>query len=409
MNMTQLSIMVIFAVLILFAIIYYWYQENKFKRMVEEKFNHLGNDVITASKTKLVLEGEKSDELDFFGEDIFNKDIYTEKNTEKSEQIDVADNANSIASLYKQLDSSDNISVYEKIIDGEIDNNVTKPEIIPEDSVEAFFIKFDNIKFSWKNIDKDLDLIIDIVFEDVKKLTILPEISQYTSKHFDFYVLSDKGNKWVKFEKDNKYVACGLRFVMALIDYDGLASQAQITNIYEELRNLTLNNNAHIRISDYESSISKLQYQVKYLDEIQLRLELYLIIKNKIKYAELNSFFVKNGLGKVDNGFILKDRAKYTIFTVTAQPKLENGKEYDLLRIETNFHLNPDPLMVVDKLFEFSEKFMQCFESRLLTADKQAFQQKDYEKLEIYLDNYTTMANKNGIELGDKLLQRLFM
>ncbi|MFN7093786.1 MAG: hypothetical protein ACK4M7_00335, partial [Burkholderiales bacterium] len=78
------------------------------------------------------------------------------------------------------------------------------------------------------------------------------------------------------------------------------------------------------------------------------------------------------------------------------------------LSINASLHLQSEPLTVIDKIFDFAERFMQQFESRLLTANKQIFGQKDYEALNRYVTNYVATAAKNGVVLGGPLLKRLF-
>lgn len=388
MNPIQLAIIAVVVILIIGTVGYYWYQEVKFKRMVEHNFNQATNDVITDENTAVIMDGVNYADLQHQqAKPILVKDKHPLDSRE----------AQPVDKLFAE--SADTQAVIDPISDS----------LIPEDSAEAFFVKIDRLAFPFLHqVNSELDFIIDIVFEEPVKLKVLPEITQFTHKPFIFYVLG-RDNQWQVFEKGSKYNAQALKLVVELIDKEGIISQAQIANIYNELYKFVLQNHAHIRQSNYEASISQIQHQIKHLANIELNLNLYLVTRDKLSYTELNKSLEQTGLrenkGKFE--FINNDQLIYTIANESGNA-LDHGGQYNLLSINANLHLQSEPLTVVDKIFDFAERFMQQFESRLLTANKQIFGQKDYEALNRYVTNYVATAAKNGVVLGGPLLKRLF-
>lgn len=365
MNSTQLAVIAIVIFSILIVIAYYLYQDTKFKRIVEDNFNQQTDDIIKENKA-IVLDG-------------FNQ----------STPIQTV--------------------LFDDPVLGDANADLVQSEIfIPEDSVEAFFVKVDKIYFPFSSyVDNELDLIIDIVFEESKKFKALPNIEQFTSKPFLIYVL-DRDNSWKLLVKGEKIIANALKFVIQLVDCDGIINQAQIANIYNDLYKFVLNNDGHIRHSDYKTVINSIQNKIKHLANIELELEMYLLIKDSIDFKTLSKFFISNGL-TVNDGkiFYLEDGIELFVISNEDGEKLQNNKLYSTLLISAKLHFQVDPSKTVEKIFDIVEQFTTQFDSRLLTANKQLFGQKEYDGLQRYINNYVISSKKNDIQLGSKLIWRV--
>ena len=379
MNPIQIAIIAFVVIVILLTLGYYWYDDARFKKRVENNFNQATKDILIDENKATVLDSidSNSNPIDT-PKEFMPKDIF-----------------------------DDEIPRFDPLMDEPITHPVV--EEVPEDSVEAFFVKFDSIDFSYADyVNKNLDLVVDIIFEETRKLKVLPEIGQFTHKQFVFYVL-DKDNQWQVFEKGNKYYAKALKLVVQIVDKDGIISQAQIANIYQELHKFVLNNDAHIRLSDYEQIINAVQEQIKQLNSIELVLELYLLTKTREHYSVLSEFFTSNGLQSNSGLFSLVENNQI-LFTIgnESQNSLDTNGEFSTLSIVAPLHLHEKPLYIVDKIFDLGERFMAKFESRILTSNKQVLGQKEYDQLLTFIKNYVDSAKKKQIELGGELIRRLF-
>ncbi|MCE2706454.1 MAG: hypothetical protein LW807_05195 [Proteobacteria bacterium] len=378
MNSIQLAIIAAVLSLILMLVVYSWYQEIKFKRMVENNFNHKVNDAIKEDQV-LILDG--LDENAFNNKNILDRDI--------------AQNKVNVDSLFADISNQQKPLVQE--------------EIFPDDSVEAIFAKLKTIPFDYAHeADESLDYIIDIAFEEPLKLKTLPEIAAYTQKHYKIYVLG-KDNKWQVYSRGNKYIASALKYVVHLVDKNGIVSQAQIANIYREIFKFVLQNSAFVQQSNYEASINSIQEQTKHFKEIKLELELYLILKSPVDYKTLHKFFIDHNFTEQEGKFIYirNDRTQFMISDESANG-LENGINYKLLLISSDLHFIQEPQKVTDYIFDFAEQFTNSFESRLLTTSKQIFSEREYTALSKYIINYIDNAKKKNIKLGGELISRMF-
>ncbi len=365
MNPIQIAIIAFVVIVILLTLGYYWYDDAKFKKKVENNFNQSTKDILIDENQPTILDGIDAS-------DVHDRVMHNDKFMQK----DIA---------------------HEAVAE------------VPDDSAEAFFITQDRLSFPFaSDVNDDLDLVIDIVFEQAKKLKILPEITQFTHKHLVYYVL-DKDNVWHIFEKGQKYLAQAVKLVVQIIDKEGVISQAQVANIYQELHKFVINNDAHIRCSDYEASITQIQEQIKQLNNIELVLELYILIKAKQSYAQLAGFFKDNGFTENAGQFNYIENNDH-LFSIAneSQKALEQSAEYSNLSIVAQLHMHEKPLYVVDKIFDFCERFMAVFESRILTSNKQVVGQREYEQLNSFVKNYTESANKKHIRLGSDLIRRIF-
>jgi hypothetical protein len=393
MNPIQLVIIGIVVILILITISYYLYQEAKFKSMVENNFNQSVDDVITKADQALILDGVDESKAQISQTHILQKDMYNDDtHVDNSEHIDLQEEMKA-APLFAD----------DEVVSIQVEKH-------PEDSVEAFFAEIYQIQFPFlAEVNADLDFIVDIGFEEITKVKAIPEISQFTTKPFKFYVL-DKKDEWQEFAKGNKYSARALKLVVQMIDNDGIISQAQIANIYNELHKFVIQNNAHICKSDYESSITKFQKQIKHLDNIQLNLVLYIILQKNKGYSELKEFFNTLGLIDANGEFLLTDNSGRIIFTISDEggKGLVHNQTYSLLQISTSLHKQLDANQAINSVFDCAEKFMEQFESRLLTTNKKVLAQQDYDAIFNHVKQYVTTAQKNNIELGGALIHRLF-
>jgi hypothetical protein len=376
MNPIQIAIITFVVIVILLTLGYYWYDDARFKKKVENNFNQATKDILTDDNKAMILNGVDSQRVQ----------------------------------EHRQFMPKDVVEGTPTTTDPLMGNHdIYQTDDVPEDSVEAFFVRLDKIDFIYSGqLNKNLDLIVDIVFEENKKLKILPEIAQFTHKHFVFYLL-DKDNQWQVFEKGKKYVAKAIKLVVQIVDKEGVISQAQIANIYQELHKFVLNNDAHIRCSDYEDSITKIQEQIKHIHNIELVLELYLLIRNKQPYNLLAEFFTAHGLVATDGLFSLVENNQI-LFTIgnESQNVLDTNGEFSTLSIVAQLHLHEKPLHIVDKIFDLCEHFMTKFESRILTSNKQVVGQREYDQLYAFVKNYIDSADKKHIQLGGDLIKRIF-
>lgn len=396
MNPIQIGIIAFVVIVILLTLAYYWYDDIKFKRKVEDNFNQATRDILNEDRS-VVLDG-----LEHGAETIPNKILH------KDIEVLSSNSSDPLLGDFEKIETKAAPAPALAIEEEFVEPQPTEP--VPEDSAEAFFVKLDKIEFDYKGLEikRDLDLIVDIVFEDSAKLKILPEITQFTHKHFVFYVL-DKDNTWSEFEKGKKYVAKALKLVVQLVDKEGVISQAQIANIYNELHKFVISHEAHIRCSNYQLKIERIQEQIKLFKNIELVLELYLLTRDKVPTRTLSKFLTGEGLVDNQGVFVFSDN-NTPLFTVSAEDgrELEAGSEYNKLAIVSKLHLHANPIAVVDKIFDFGERFMTQFESRMLSTNQQVLTQREFDQLYNYVKNYKDSAEKKQIKLGSSLIKRIF-
>jgi hypothetical protein len=435
-------ILVVAVVFFIFCVIgYYLYQEAKFKKMVESTFNQKTDDILMSSKKKIVFEGENRNLAIKFDDEIIKKDKVSEdvvkpfevnidlandneikNNSKVINNIVTAPAHQEIDKLFSDEDISKDVNIIEalekkeKVEQNTIDinqeleiTNAKESLVIPEDSLEAFFVKFDEIVFPYQNeVSNGIDLIIDIIFEDVNKLRSMIEMSQFTEKKYRFYVL-DKTNNWSVYESGKKYVARGIKLVVELVDRDGIMNQAQILNVYNNLHGFAVEKDGHIRVSNYNADIEKIKQDVNQIEYVELDLNLYLVLQNEVSYANLNTFLSKDGFINQNGRFIYSQNSN-EVFMLSD----ENGNainvedQHKLLMLTLRMHLQKDPLKSVDLLMDFAERFMEQFESRLLTTNKLVIGEKEYNALINYISEYVKKTDKYTIELGGDLIKRVY-
>ena len=126
------------------------------------------------------------------------------------------------------------------------------------------------------------------------KIKVLPDISQFTAKSAVYYVL-EKNLQWSLFERGKKYAAIGIRLVVDLVDSEGVMSELQLINIFNELAKFALHHEGHIRQTDSELELRKIQQQLKQVSSSELELALYIVNKEALEFRHLNKYFVSNG------------------------------------------------------------------------------------------------------------------
>jgi|GEM_PF-1943487 len=409
MDTIQLTIIAIVVALILLTIGYYLYQEAKFKKMVENNFNQATHDVIIEDNKTFTLDGIDTQKQSMSNA-ILQKDVVVPENTLHMDALFDMEEVEIIPSVQHVPDDTQSVPL-ERLFATPKSSEMPKVEEIihPEHSVEAFFAKIHKVAFPFADeVNPELDFVVDIGFEESKKIKVLPEITQFTNKPFKVYVL-DKDNQWSLYNRGEKYVVRALKLVVQLVDREGLISQAQLSNIYNELHKFVMQNEAHICKSDYEAAILKIQNQVKYLEKIELNLNLFLITQKSYSYSDLLRFF--GGLGLIDNNGVLHlAEGNQMVFKISAEngSAFKPANSYNLLQVTACLHKQKDPNYAVEKIFDCAEKVMQSFESRLLTSNRNILGQKDYDAIIQHVKKYADAAKSNDVELGGELIHRVF-
>lgn len=373
MNEVQIGIIAVVAIVVLVIVIYYIYQENKFKKMIENNFNQATGDVLHEEKG-LVFDNDDGLKT---GYSESHKDISHEAPPLKQNEIN---------------------------FDPLLGDNPDIPAVATEN---PFFIEYDKVSFPFLR-SGGLAHIIDIVFEKPTKIKLLPEITQFIQKPADYFIL-DKASSWQAYQKGQKYVLRGIKLVIELVDRDGVISPLQLENIYSELAKFALHHEGHMRQSDSELEIRRIQQQLRTMKDVELELELFMINREAIDFRHLSKYFNSNGF-VFRNGFFEYKNHDETLFYVAD----ENGKPlnelsaYKVLAIISKLHHHNNPLAVIDKIFGFAEHYMQYFESRLLTTNKMVMSEKEYNALEKQVTNYINSCKRQGVELGSALVKKIF-
>lgn len=378
MNQVQVAIIALVAVVVVSILIYYIYQENKFKKMIEKNFNQATNDVLN-EEHGIVLEGASPDDTKPFSSSV------------KDEEPDLI--------LVETKLTQKEIN-FDPIFDKSPKNNV---------AVNSEFASFDAHEFPYSNkLNPELDHVVDIYFAKPVKIKALPDINQFTAKRSLYFIL-DKDSSWNKFERGNKYVVSGIKLLVDLVDSEGIVSDLQLTNIYNELEKFARHHDGVIRQLDSELTIRKLQYQMKTLANSQMELKLFIINKDMLEFRHFAKYFTNNGFINNHGVFemVVDNKVIFNIQDENSQPFSEL-LNYSLFSINTKLHHQEDPMVVVNKIFDFAEHYMQYFESRLLNSNKHVVNEKEYLTLERQINSYTHSCKRQGILLGSDLVIRGF-
>ncbi|RTL12438.1 MAG: hypothetical protein EKK54_04200 [Neisseriaceae bacterium] len=375
MNQIQIAIIGVVACIVLIIIGYYIYQENKFKKMIENNFNQATGDALNDIQG-VVFENQDDGRRSSF--ETSHKDQELVQIETKLEQKEIN---------------------FDPLLDTPHADNVPQ---------NVIFNKFDQVEFPFVDqVSLSLDHVVDICFEGVAKIKVLPDIGQFTAKSATYYVL-EKNLQWSLFERGKKYAAIGIRLVVDLVDSEGVMSELQLINIFNELANFALHHEGHIRQTDSELELRKIQQQLKQVSNSALELALYIVNKEPLEFRHLNKYLMSNGFR--NNGgvfeYCLNDKVYFDIRDENAKPLNELGN-YRTFSINSKLHHHADPMSAIDKIFDFAEKYMQYFESRLLTTNKLVMTDKDFAALEKQVVNYINSCKRQNIELGSELILRV--
>lgn len=395
MNSIQIIIVCGLIALIIFTLAYYWYKEAKFKKLVENNFNQKTGDTILETKA-VIFEAVNEHIAKPTPDKVIQKDIHKHTKEVSDDALFASDELN-----LNNLEIEVTVVVEETPV-------AHHEDPMPDDSREAFFVNLDKIDFPFSNeINPKLDIIFDIVFEEPQKIKSLPDIAQYAQKQYAIYILEPKAG-WIKYEKRGKHTINAIKIKIELVDKDGLINQAQIENIYNQLYSFVLQYHGHIRNSNYHHAITEIQNYLAHLDEIELVLQLYLVLRDATTYNNLHKFLQHEGL-KLEDGYFLStcgDEINFVIADENDQA-FKSNQTYSMLSLNASLHFHSDPRMAIDCLFDFAEKFMGAFDSRILSSNKQVFSERDYESLDRHINSYLTNAKKNGLVLGSDIIYRL--
>lgn len=378
MNEVQIGIIAVVAVVVITIIVYYIYQENKFKKLIENNFNQATTDVINQDQG-LVFEAMDESKLNPLSAS--QKDIHITQIETKLQQKEIN---------FDPLLNDEELS-----------------EVKPK--VNTFFAAYDNLAFPWsEKISPELDHVIDITFEKAVKIKILPDINSILQKNSQYFIL-DKSGHWSLYQRGQKYAASGVKLIINLVDNDGVLSPLQLENLYNELAKFALHHEGHIRQSDSELNIRKIQQQLKGLQQAELELGLYIINKDPLDYRHLAKYFESNGFSNKNGVFEFRDDSGVAFSVCDENSKPFNElSNYRTFAINSSLHNQANPQTAIDKIFNFAEHYMQYFESRLLTTNKLIMTEKEYQALEKQVNNYVASCKRQGVELGSALIKRVF-
>lgn len=381
MNQVQLIIVGVIAVTVVSIISYYLYQEKKFKKMVDNNFNQSTDDALKQN-SGVVFENQASSNMTSFETSERNYEFQQVETKSKDSQIDS-----------------------EPMLDLPTNDILSGSTV---DASDERFAKFDQVQFPYQSkVSQNFDYVVDVYFPKVVKIKALPEVRQYVNKMSSYFIL-DKNSGWCLFEAGKKYQAEGIKLIINIVDADGVASNLQLTNAYNELNTFVQKQNGFIRSNDLELEIRKIQQQLKHLPEIKAELELFIVNKDPIEARQLDKFFTSSGLSNWNGIYSLKSEnsSVFEIHDENDKP-LSEGNNYRVLMIVSKLHHQDNPQAALDKIFDFAENYMQYFESRLLTSNRIIMTDKEFTMLDKHIKNYVSTCQRKGITLGSELIQRV--
>lgn len=378
MNNIQLSIIGVIVGVIVLIIAYHLYQENKFKKRVDSNFNQATNDALQESSS-LIFENQQPEHMSLA---INNRDVI--------EKIDLPKIVNS--------DTKD-IQVNEF----NFDNNIRI-----DTEIDSKFVKYDQITFPYQQqISDAYHHVIDIYFTKPAKIKMFPDLSQFSSKSIQYFILDKNG--WAIFERNKKYLAEGVKVVVDLVDTEGCIYPLQVANIFNELNMFANHHQANIRQRDCELEIRRIQQQLKNLSSAVLELELFMVNKETLGYNELSKYFLSNGF--VNNRGVFELRSNNSTMLYVANEdgaRFEESGSYRIFSINSKLHHQENPMQAMNKIFDVAEHYMQYFESRLLTSNKLVMSERDFSTLERQVSSYINNCKRQGITLGSELIARVY-
>jgi hypothetical protein len=314
---------------------------------------------------------------------------------------------NSFSSNEKNIINKKNDFVFDTL-NIEADYNSTD-NIFMEDSLEAKFALYDKIINPFATaIDKDLDYIIDIIFEERNSIKPFVEVQHYlNNKKYSIYLLDDD-NIWHLFTTGLNVKVKAIKYVINFVDSHGIINNSQIKNLYNELYKFVLSHNAHIRQSDYPRLFQNLSVKLKNIKSTQCKVDLFLLFKNYIQFNELKPKFDNLGLIYKNNCFYYQENNLILIKIINDNKNNAINEEINILKIIINFELATNPLLLLDKVLDIYENLVEVFDVRLLTSNKTLFADNEYNLLEKHILKFSDDLNKLGLKNGDNLLLRIF-
>lgn len=366
MNQVQLAIILIIVGAIIIIIGNHIYQEHKFKKNIDLGFNNSGNNV--PENNSIVFDNKNPIQIND------TRDI------EKNDMFDID-------------------------LDLTLNEDISKVE---EEQLKKHFANYDSVLFQFDSkINKTCQHIIDITFLNTAKIKMFPELSQFTGKAIQYFIL-EKG-VWHVYDKSRKHNADGVKIVVDLVDSEGVIYPLQLSNIYGELAKFANYHKGFVREEDSGSKISYIQEQIKHISSAQLELELFMVNKVDIPFSVLASFLTEKGFVENDYSFqyIIDDKVAFYLLDESGA-QFNPSSEYRLFSVNAKLHHTKNPKLVVDRIFDFAEDYMQNFEARLLTSNKIVMSDKDYNTLERQIRNYVSSCERLKIELASDVIMKLY-
>lgn len=368
MNQVQISIIALVVAIIIAIVAYHFYQENKFKRQINQGFNGRVEDALE-QQSSIVVENDAHELNAPFQKDIF-PDLHLQDAESKDSLTDLSDsNSNQAEFIHYNQDD---------------------------------FAVLDNALFDFKI--GDYTHVIDIAFTKSIKLRMLPDMAQFCTKGCYIYILEK--DLWSSFEKGKKYLADGIRVVINLVDEHGITSELQVTNAYNELEKFVVKYNAKFRQTLTSDLIASLQKSFKKYKQAALDLELFIVNHDYLPFDKLKQLLIKQGLIE-QQGIFYKTIEGTILFYITD----ENGKpfqsnhSYRLLALNSKLHNFVDPMVAIDALFDLAEEYQNVIESRLLTSNKIIMKEHDYKSLIRQIELHFSALKRNEVEAGSELVR----
>ncbi|MDD3267425.1 MAG: hypothetical protein PHC75_09650 [Burkholderiales bacterium] len=364
MNQVQLAIILIIVGAIIIIIGNHIYQEHKFKKSIDLGFNNSNNDTI--ENNSMIFENKEPIQVNNV-RDIEDKDMF------------------------------------------DIDLNLNEDDSkVENEHVQKAFAHYDSVQFQFDSkINKICQHIIDITFSNTAKIKMFPELSQFTGKAIQYFIL-EKGN-WHTYDRSKKHNADGVKIVLDLVDSEGVIYPLQLSNIYNELAKFADYHKGFIREEDSAQKITYIQEQIKHISSAQLELELFMVNKVDIPFRVLSAYLINKGFIENNYSFQYIIDGKVAFYLLDENGSQFNpSSEYRLFSINSKLHHTKTPKVVIDKIFDFAEDYMQNFEARLLTNNKIVMSDKDYNMLERQIKNYMATCERLKIDLASDIIMKLY-
>ncbi len=415
MSIFQLSIIFLVLAVVVVILIYYIYDDLKYKKKIHSSFNLSTDDVLMNNEKITILDADNDHENKI----IMQKDIFTNQDQRdsslifgeeleniNSKEFDIVhDNSNFDNNLNENSQSTSPI----KELNESRSTKIIKINETPIGSMEAFFEELDQIVFPFhEKINNQLDLVIDIYFEETQKLKILPQINQYISMQPEYFVLN-KNLVWVPYSSGKKYEAKALKLIISLVDNECILNQDNINFIYKELHQYVINNDGHLRFSDYKENLIAINNKCKMIKDIRFLFQIFIKIPAPISGAKLHKYLIENSFLE-NNGIYYYNREGINLFQISAEndSPINKKEQIYLILISSKLHLVNNILDTFDKIFDFGEEFMRNFDAKMFTFEKKLINQSEFDILNNQVEKYQEFLNNQNIKSGEEIIQRIF-